>query len=261
MKEISPVGQFFKKDTQNNIINPCSYNSIHQHWLLAIELVKASYLIHLKDKTHSIYLRGSVPRGLSVDNISDLDSFALIHQANFGWDKATWYDQLNVLIKKKYPFIAETEVMLSSYHENLFKVNPKLSMILKTQSLCIYGEDIIPSIPNFKPDRQMMLNYFWLEKDLTVFYRKSTIKKEDCRKIMKLILRTGFELTMERNHEFTTDLYLCYKTFCQYYPSKNKEMKQVLLLYLNPSHEAFFLKNFLNNFGNWMISEVRKQIG
>lgn len=261
MIPLRPIGQFFKNDENGYVINPCSIDLIPNHWIPIMELIKESYLNNLSNEIHSIYLRGSLPRGFAIDRISDLDSFALIRKDRIRWQKATWADDFNVKIKKDYVFVQDIELMLSSFNKTLFEVNPRLSMVLKTQSLCIFGEDTIPSLPRFKPDKSMMLNFRWLENDLNIFSEKKDIQDIDCQEIMKTIIRSGFELVMERINKYTPDLYLCYKCFSEYYPSYEPNMKQALFLYLNPSKNVSYLKVFVDKFGRWMLKEVRKQIG
>jgi hypothetical protein len=47
------------------------------------------------------------------------------------------------------------------------------------------------------------------------------------------IVRSGFEVTMDRSDRFTRDLYLCYEQFAKYYPERSKQMYQVLINCLN----------------------------
>ena len=258
---IKPLGRFFENDENGFVINPCSLDLIPEKYIPIIEIIKTHYLKNYPDEIHSIYLRGSLPRGLAVDKISDLDSFTLVQKTNIRWEKATGTEELNVKIKEDFPFVGEIEMMLSSFNKTLFSVNPRLSMILKTGALCIFGPDVIPSLPKFKPGRQMMLNYTWIEDDVNEFLNNKNIQKADCQEIMKILIRTGFELAMESVQKYTPDLYLCYHTFSEFYPFRQKDMKQALHLYLNPSEDVSFLKPFVRNLGLWMTEEVRKQIG
>lgn len=217
-------------------------------------------MFHLNDQIHSIYLRGSLPRALAIDGLSDVDTFALIRKDNTPWKKADWQPILENSLQTTYPFVKEVEIMLSSYHNNFFKANPKLSMILKTQSCCIWGEDIIPSLPKFKPGKAMMLNYRWIEDDVNSFLKKEKYEPIDCKEIMKVMIRTGFELVMERENSYTTDLFPCYESFSKYYPDKKADMLQALHLFLNPATNNSNLKSFVEKLGTWLSQEVQKVI-
>jgi hypothetical protein len=260
MIPIRPIGRFFENDSRGFVINPCSHDLIPSKYLPALDIIISSYEQELGNKLHSIYLRGSLPRGLVVDNLSDIDCFALIHEKNVRWKCASWQRKLNTKIRNQFNFVGNIETMLTSYEESFFKFNPTMSVVLKTQSLCIQGTDIIPNLPDFKPDKKMMLNYRWVEEDLKTFLDKENVQNRDCKKIMKIFLRTGFELVLERKGQYTPDLYLCYETFSQYYPQKQEQMKKALTLFLNPISEVSSLKEFTRKFGVWIIEEVDKQI-
>ena len=92
------------------------------------------------------------------------------------------------------------------------------------------------------------------------FRQKITIQKvtvEDCKAIMKIIIRVGFELIIEKEQQFTPDLYLCYKTFSKYYPTKETQMRQALDYFLNPITDLKTLEIFINQFGNWLENQLQ----
>ncbi len=124
---IQPIGTYFKNDKNGYVVNPASWDKIPLHWYPVIELVKQSYLNHLNGKLHSIYLRGSLVRGLAIDRFSDLDSFAIIYESDKYWETAFWKNELNDFISSRYDFVKELELMLSSYHDDFFMENPRPS--------------------------------------------------------------------------------------------------------------------------------------
>ena len=75
---------------------------------------------------------------------------------------------------------------------------------------------------------------------------------------MKIIIRSGFELIIEKEKQFTADLYLCYLTFSKYFPNYKQEMKQALFWFLNPIIEAKELRLLLDHLGNFIIKESKK---
>ncbi len=134
-------------------------------------------------------------------------------------------------------------------------------MIIKTQSICVFGKSIAPTLPLFRADRMMCLNINWLEEDVKAFLKKldmnaNTLK--DCQAIMKVIIRSGFELVIEKEKQFTADLYLCYLTFSKYFPAYEQKMKQALFCFLNPITEAKELRLLLEYLGNFIIKENKK---
>ena len=200
-------------------------------------------------------MRGSVARGNSVDGFSDIDIFAVIHDLEERWRMATWQPDLKKELQAEFPFVREVEIMMTAYYKDFYQKNPRLAMIVKTQSLCIFGNDLSEMIPPFLPNKKMILHLTWLEKDVNDFLQKEKITKRDCQEITKILIRSGFELVMEKEQKFTTDLYLCYQVFSKYFPKKENEMREILHLYLNPMEEEIYLKKLVKNLGEWMLNE------
>ena len=257
---IKAIGTFFPLDNQGSIINDASFEKIPSPWRPVLQLVQEWYLEKEGDDLHSLYLRGSVPRGLAQDSFSDLDMLALVKRKGLRWEAAAWQEELEWILRADFPFVNALEAMLSSYSPQFFEVNPHLAMVLKTQSICLYGNDIRPCLPKFKPGKKMMLHFRRLESDLEAFLKINPIQLADCQGIMKLILRVGFELVMEREGQFTTDSYPCYRAFSNYYPTHESQMQQALFFYLNPNREVSFLKSFVTDFGGWMLGQVKEII-
>jgi hypothetical protein len=201
-------------------------------------------------------LRGSVARGNSVDGFSDVDVFALIYDWKARWEMAGWQPDLQRELQVAFPFVREVEVMTSQYFDNFHQKNSRLAMIIKTQSLCIYGEDLNEVIPPFLPNKKMILHLTWLEEDVNDFLQKEKITKLHCQEIAKILIRSGFELVMQKEQKFTTDLYLCYQVFSKYFPGKEQEMREMLHLYLNPMEDAFYLKKRVKEIGMWVVKKI-----
>jgi hypothetical protein len=229
-----------------------------------IDEIVAAYQIHLHEKLHSIYLRGSVARGTAIKGFSDIDTFALIHSDdNIRWKKADFQEQVEKEIQSQFDFVKEVEINISSYYFDFYDQNPRLAMMIKTQSLCVFGNDISPSLPNFKPNRDMILNLKWLEADIQEVIQKiknETYTLEDYQFIMKVLLRSGFELVMEREGRYTQDLYLCYKTFSKYYPRFEEAMQQALIWHLNPIINPKTLIDFLDLLGHFLINQTKENV-
>lgn len=201
-------------------------------------------------------MRGSVARGNSVDDFSDIDIFALIYDWEERWKMAEWQPDLQKELQTEFPFVREVEIMMTPYFEDFSQKNPGLAMIVKTQSLCIFGNDLSKTIPPFLPNEKMILHLTWLEEDVNDFLQKEKTTTRDCQEVTKILIRSGFELVMEKEKKFTTDLYFCYHIFSKYFPEKEDEMREMLHLYLNPMEEELYLKKLVRSLGNWMVEKI-----
>ncbi len=76
--EIAPVGEYHALNEHGFIINQCAKSHITGVWADATAFLVTTYQSIHGDNLHSIYLRGSVPRGMMVVPISDLDSICLV---------------------------------------------------------------------------------------------------------------------------------------------------------------------------------------
>ncbi len=168
---------------------------------------------------------------------------------------ADWQFDLQKELQSEFPFVKEVEVMLTQYFKDFYQKNPRLAMMIKTQSLCIYGEDLKEKIPSFLPNKKMIINLTWLKEDVNDFLRKEKITQKDCQVITKKMIRSGFELVIEKEQKFTTDLYLCYQVFSKYFPEKENAMRELLHLYLNPIEEDFYLKKTVKEMGIWILKQ------
>ena len=257
--KIESIGKFLSMDNDGFIINDLRIENIQPIWNEPIAIIVQQYHEYYNEKLHSIYLRGSVSRGLAVSYVSDIDTFALIYSDDFiRWKSINKQEQIEQVIQSKFPFVSGIEMNIASFEQNFYLKNPRLAMVIQTQSLSIYGNDISNDLPKFRPT-DLCLNTKWFVNDLNDFKKKienQTITLEDCKGVMKIIIRVGFELIVEREQQFTPDLYLCYQTFSKYYPTKEKEMRQALEYFLNPICDLQILDVFVNQFGNWLERQI-----
>jgi hypothetical protein len=68
----------------------------------------------------------------------------------------------------------------------------------------------------------------WLPQD-----RQKILEQSMRQWLSRRIVRSGFEVTMNRNDRFTRDLFLCYEEFAKFYPERSGQMYQVLINSLN----------------------------
>lgn len=259
-QSIQAIGSFFEMTKEGYVINPTSKALIPSKWRPLIDDVVATIKGNFGSELHSIYLRGSVARGVAIDGFADLDIFVLLHTSGIRWKAAHWLPKFSSNWTKKYDFVKNIEVMCSSFSENIYATNPALAMIIKTQSLLLFGAANAEKIPSFKPSKAMTLNYRWLKKDIDHFFAKSNPQPQDVQEITKVVIRSGFEIVMERSGSYTTDLYPCYQMFAKYYPAWSNEMKTILQYYLNPTEELTTLNNVLHKLGDWLLLEIKRVI-
>jgi len=265
---VQKIGDFLPTDENGWIVNPCRGDRLQPLWLDLVEDLKELCREHFGDNLHSLYIRGSVARGSAIAGISDLDGFAILYE-ELGDGEDKWTAAAQKLLKLKYPFCAGVEIGIIPYQS--FLKTHHLKVLLKTQSLCILGEDLGRSLPSYKPGidlvRQALLLPNFLkgsEEKLRKLDPKSisftTEVKQISAVIGKRMVRGGMELVVERSRQYTRDLYFCYESFSSYYPEQKLNMKKALELAIAPSENRAGLLIFINLFGGWLVSEIEEKL-
>ncbi len=256
MNSIQAIGDFFQMDKSGFLINPCLQAPFGHPWDAMLSEIQTFLRKKYPHHIHSIWLRGSVARGLGVAGQSDLDVFALIKEEGFHWGEMADLAELQALLEplggKDFPL----ECQLESYSGRPEDLRSQIAMLIATQSVCLWGEDLRPMLGKYRPGKEMMLEYRWIAADVKEALEKiqkgEVLEKGAFCSQMKSIIRAGFELVMEREGRYTRDLYPAYQAFSKYYPRQESEMRKALFWYLNPTPPAEELQDFLQGFASWL---------
>jgi hypothetical protein len=269
MTKIKPWGSLFTTDTAGFILNDCQRDKILSPWSKLVAELSHTCQKIWPTRLKRLYLRGSVPRGLAIPYLSDVDSFAILSGEITEQDHDR-SQQISQKINQRYLFCKKVELIL--LNEAIFTdPNSIWPGIIQTRSLQIAGNSQLLNLPRFKPGYSL-LNYAqtW-EKD-----RENTLArlinlsphslqfsahvKQRCAWIMRRMVRTGFELVMERDRSYTPDLYYCYERFSVYFPAQQANMKKALELAIEPSSNRPGLIIFLRCFGDWLTTQIQTEL-
>lgn len=263
--EIQPLGEFFSQTEDGQVINPCSSARLDKPWIEALEEVRQIYVRQLGEELHSVYVRGSVAFGTAIPGFSDLDSFCLSYprgDEHVVWQALPWSGEA---VERNLGFACSVEFARVTFHESFARVNPVVAMLIKTQSRCIHGHDLSPGLPECSPGSAMMMDAELLERQWRSFkpalVSGSAIEPERVRSMTKRMLRSGFELVMEREGRYATSLYLLYKCFSKYYPEREPDMRWTLETFLNPNLQPPNWSSRFLDFGTWLCEEVATKLG
>lgn len=250
--EIKEIGKFHDLDANGFILNSSIYPIVQKEYEEPIHLTIKYLNEKISDNIHSIYLRGSVAKGIAVHGISDIDLIVLVGKSITSEIKIFLYKDLEKQVCKNFPFIKGIECHDQSL-ESLNKAS--VQFMFKTQCVCIYGEDIIPDLPKFKIDKNAISHSRSLAKDI-----QDTLEgNHSCGWIMKRIVRVGLEICMLEEQVYTRDLYPCYKVFSKYYPEWQAIMTEALGLAIEPTKEKDKIKEVLNSLGSFLVNEAQRK--
>jgi len=273
MKQVKSAGKFWNKNENGYLINDTDHEKIADAFQPLLSQVKQIIITALKDACHSIYLTGSIPRGIAIVGQSDLDIFAIVNSTFDDTALAYIQEQCNLLLIKNkvvskidVEFWEFSEVFPLANDNDNIQLKLTLSIydaILKNSSLCIYGHDVITFIPPIKPSIALANDeLIMLHSDLAMATKSITeTPTEDnvrywCKRVMKNIIRAGFCLVMALIEEYTRDIDLCAKVLTQHYPNMTNSIHQAVNWIDHPITNEHELLNFLNDFGSIFLHEV-----
>jgi hypothetical protein len=268
MIEIAAHGSYLEVDASGFVI-PISNKSIAQeNWKPLIQDVVDFYRTRLGENLVSVFVRGSLAKGIAVEKISDVDSFCVARE-DFELAEVE-VESFDAEIKRKYPFCTGVEVFGTPLARLTETFPPKRRSIwhelIKTQSVCVWGAPLAQEIAPFAL-ADMVAHSYWIGNDirklderLEKYADKPEQLKELCTWICKRIVRVGFEIVMLREQKWTRDLYPCYRSFSKYYPERDAQMLDALRLALNPVDRRNEIVGFAQRFLPWLEDEVRVQL-
>lgn len=261
MFTIKRYGSLWNIDDHGYFYSNLSQNQIHESpYKEVIAEVINSYLTYTPDKVHSIYVRGTVARGYAVRGISDFDVYAITQKEV----NTPWSIQEQSRIQTLYPEIKQIQMdfVPMKYFEESDRIR-FMRFVLKTQSVCIYGKDLSPTISPFRLSPEIV-NFDISYLPIAIQKVRSTITesqlssediKVECHHLMKKVVRTGLALIALTEQIYTRDLGLCYDAFVKCYPDQAFKMAKAIELAVHPIGEKNELLSYLNDFGLWMIDK------
>ncbi len=264
MTEILKIGRLLQTDKDGFIVSESSGEKLVSPWKDAVAEIKDIYKTHLGNDLHSVYVRGTVSRGEVIKGISDIDTFSVIYKTQENIDRS-WVKEVRKELEKKYDFSTGIEIDFIALDE-LFDGDEMFNdrFMIKTQSACVYGEDLANKIEPFKATKETASHF---HQNLGVIFEKA--KKglqgntdiEDVKGwamwAMKRIIRAGFALVLDREKAFTRDLYPAYEIFSKYYSEQEPKMRQALEYAINPPEDSQEIIRFINDFGVWVEREIQ----
>jgi uncharacterized protein len=265
--EIRRFGSYTKPDQQGFLQGSACTQKITGKWLSAVKTVTQAYLDACGDDIHSIYIRGSIAKGLALEHVSDIDSFAVLNpgckrpftDSEFG----IWIRTVGQGIQKAFPFIAGVELDFESFEAVQDRANI-YTFIIKVEGACVQGEDLAQEIEPYRLNSEIAFQTRYFRHHLNIFLSEYPEEPEHEKPsflcwITRRFLRLGMELVMIEELSYTRDLYLCYESFIKHYPEKATEMYRALEIAINPTVDEA-TEVFIERFGSWLAKQAEQRL-
>lgn len=238
MHRIKPIGRYLEISSDGYILNDCHLDNIGEKWMAPVNDLISYYENTHQSNLHSVYLRGSVPRGTMIDSISDVDSFCITHSEINEHTKQEEHKH-QLAISQNYDFVNGVEIDSSTLNWVLSE-SIYMPFLLKTQCLCVAGNDISKGMESFRISEICFNTCLYLPDINDSFLRKLKRSKSEealldtCSWICKLALRAAFEIVLFRENKYTRDLYYCWHSYSKFYPEHANLFYEALHLAINP---------------------------
>jgi len=150
----------YKIDKNGFVVNEASFKKIQPYYKKILEEINQLYIEKLGSSLLSTYIRGSVSTGKAKPYVSDIDSVA-ITKNKIPNRSLLWTIKVSRSLEEKYPKAELFELTIVSLQELLKseKYN-NLRIYLKTQSVCLFGKDILPLLPKVRPNEKLAIKMY-----------------------------------------------------------------------------------------------------
>lgn len=259
-------GRLWRITPAGVILNDARREFIQPPFDAAVSELVAAVAANIGADAHSVYVTGSVARGLAVPGASDANVFAvLVESADPELVRQDWLDAAETGAVARHACLRDARIELWPYgyvfgSPDRFAVG---GFIIKTHSVCLWGSDLANELPDYRlgpaiPNDDIVQLQADLE-DAAAAIRADPAPENVrfwCRESMKHILRAGCGLVLLEEGVFTRDIDLCCDIFARHYPGHAADMRRALDRARQPSADAGELLRFLDSWGGWMIEQA-----
>jgi len=247
-----------KTDKDGFLINEGKIDNIPERILVILKEILLFAQNELGANLLSAYIRGSVSVGRFIDNVSDID-FVVVAKAKPSQQNIDNFLKYSLDLDKKYNWVCGFDLFVCGEEEllNAPGLN-KLRVYLKTQSVLMFGQDIVSNFKKYKPDRELsqeLLSEIDREFDFLNnifstptqnFQYNNQIRGLDfwCVWMSRTVLRFSLYASLSQHHSYTNDLVDCHQIVSQIYPELENDLKQALDWSQAPVKDQMILKAY-----------------
>lgn len=263
-------GRIWQVDDKGFLINDAKKENISPRYQAVIDDAVKAYRDNIGDDIHSIYVTGSVPRGLAVEGKSDIDLFAILeYYTEPELVMQDWIPDAELAITDKHDCV--TNVQMDIWVHGWLLHDPTefsvSAFILKTHAVCVWGADMSPDVTAYQFTRRetriAIANDDIVQIEPDIEEVREEIDLDDslenvaywCKRICKNMIHAMFGLVMVDEKVHTRDIDMSIHYILKHYPDKKKQVEQAVEFIHSPTDSEQKLVDFLDTFGAWLIQE------
>ena len=265
---MSRNGRIWQVDARGNILNDADLRHVQAPFRAALDDAVALMVQYAEADIHSIYVTGSVPRGLALPGQSDLHVFAVLeYEVDPELVMQDWIPLAEAEIFDRHDALSDVQIELwpQGY---IFRDPEEFSIgafIIRAHSVCVWGSDLTPELPDFNlnnthtrigiaNDDLVLLKQDLADAAEAIHDAESA---EDVvywsKFICKRMVRAGFSLVLVESNLYTNDIDLAYEQFSRFYPNQARAMAQAVAYIRQPTKDSTDILNFLATHGSWLL--------
>jgi predicted nucleotidyltransferase len=257
----------FKKDEEGNLLPEGHIDNLKSPWKEVVEKIKDSYLEKFGNQIISIYASGSVARGVPDEQLSDIDTFAIVKEKVSEEEIEKFKQEIRKELAGQYDFSSGLDIRvlpLSDFTGD--DANFRKQFIAKLLSTPIYGEDLSGKLPDFKANRETAIGLVQnlngdLDKLKKLILESETPErtKKLCRNTFKRIIKNSFYPIMAEDELYTNSLDTMAVLFGKKFPEKADLMKEAFGLSSHPIEDKQKIIKIIDELGFW-VADKNKQL-
>ena len=263
-------GRLWQIDERGYLINDAKLEHIQPRFQAVMDDVIHEYVSNIGKDIHSIYLTGSIPRGLAVEGKSDLNAIAVLeYYSDPELVLQDWIEPAEKAIVAKHDCVSDVQMELYPHGWLLFDESEFsiAAFILKTHAVCVWGADISPDLTEYKfTDKATRIaiandDIVQLDPDVDEAIHEIETEKSSanvkywCKRICKNIVHAAFGLVMVDERVHTRDIDISVRYFLKHYPNEQDNIQQAVDFIANPTESAQDILDYLKSFGYWLGSQ------
>lgn len=247
---------YLPQDEDGKILNPTTISHISNEDRESLATITDTYMACLSGNLHSLYVRGTTVRESKYKPL-DIDTFAITHRLIPRENREELNRRLSALSLALGTRIDDSTIERSSLNTTS-KIGYYRCFEMKTQSLCIYGDDLSVDLQDFFVSHElayMLLDDIPLGIEKTLkklaLANSSNEKINIISKQMKRSLRGGHLLILNKIGRFSRDVETCAADLTSVYPEQSALFESFLKGAVGLSSEIPDASILLEQFNIW----------
>lgn len=262
-------GRWWRIDSAGFLQNDAQADAIQAEFKPVIDEVIEACLNHIEQDIHSIYVSGSVARGLAIRGKSDLNILVVTeYLSDPELIMQNWIRPAEDRIAARYDSVSDVLIEICPQpwllrDESEFSIG---AFIVKTQSVCVWGSDISPDLPDYKiTDRQIRIA---IANDDTAqckiyiddFMQEATNEPLQTvrywgTELCKNLIRVAYSLVMVDGEGYTRDLDISSSYFLEKFPDQQDNIDTLIRYLEEPTFTYEDIIRMIDTFGAWLLDQ------